>query len=286
MIFIEIENDGFTQTDTREPIQGSQLEEAAALVHSFKAAVAAGRSWTRPASRVRTYTIKRDALVAGRKTHLLGRWHDLPNRVVHRQDVTLKRIGDLCDIKNGLSPNMATPPGDYVLVAPAEGRKTADHWDFDGEGVCIPLVSSSGHGKADIKRIHYQDGKFALATTMCALFVKNPSELRPRFLHLFLEAAKEELMVPLMCGATNVTMNSEQLTDLLVPVPDPHIQDEIIETHLVRTKAVGMLNASEELRASSKDKEVMLLASRVSEDVRNLIETAASRRDISTVLAS
>lgn len=286
VLFVEIENDGFTQTDTREPIDGSQLDEAARLIHSFKAAVAAGRAWAVPTSRVRAYAVKRGALVSGRNSHLLGRWHDLPNRVVHRQDVTLKRVSDVCDIKNGLSPNMATPPGDYVLVVPAEGRKTADHWDFDGEGVCIPLVSSSGHGKADIKRIHYQDGKFALATTMCALFVKNPSELRARFLHLFLEAAKQELMVPLMCGATNVTMNSEQLADLLVPVPDPHIQDEIIETHLVRTKAVDVLNASEELRASSKDKEVTLLASRVSEDVRNLIKLAASRKDIATVLAS
>ena len=49
----------------------------------------------------------------------------------------------------------------------AEERKTADHWDLEGKAVCIPLVSSAGHGKADIKRLHYQEGKFALASTMC-----------------------------------------------------------------------------------------------------------------------
>ncbi len=155
-------------------------------------------------------------------SHLLGRWHDLPNRVVHRQDVTLKRVGELCEIKKGLSSNVAAQTGDFVLVVPAEGRKTADHWDFVG----IPLMCSSGHGKAEIKRIHYQEGKFGLATIICALFVKNTAELRPRFLLLFLEAAKEELLVPLMCGATNVTMNSDQLADVLVPLPDPSIQDE------------------------------------------------------------
>ncbi len=113
-------------------------------------------------------------------------------------------------------------------VVPAEDRRpqTADHWDFEGEAVCIPQVSSSGHGKAHIKRIHYQQGKFALATTMCALFVENTAELRPRFLHLFLEAAKEELLAPFMCGGTNVTMNSDQLADVLVPFPDPRIYDE------------------------------------------------------------
>ena len=30
--------------------------------------------------------------------------------------------------------------------------------------------------KADIKRIHYQEGLFALATTMCAAFVKDATE--------------------------------------------------------------------------------------------------------------
>lgn len=286
VLFIEIENDGFTQSDTRAPIGGSQLAEAAEVIRSFKAAMVAGRTWAVPKSQLRTFTVGRNALATGRDAHLLGRWHDLPNRVVHRQDVALKRLGDLCEIKNGLSRNMATKPGEYVLVVPAEGRKASDHWDFDGESVCVPLVSSSGHGKADIKRIHYQEGKFALATTMCALFVRRPSELRPRFLYLFLEAAKDDLMVPLMCGATNVTMSSEQLADLLVPVPAPSVQDEIIETHLIRTKAVELLTASEDLLVASKDQEVVSLASSVIDDVRRLIAATDSKRDISTVLAS
>lgn len=284
VLFIELENDGFTQTDTREQIEGSQLEEAAALVRSFKAKISEGSAWAVSSASVRAYTVSKGALLAGRGAHLLGRWHDLPNRVVHRGDVTLKRIGDLCDIKNGRSPNMATPPGDFVLVVPAEARKTADHWDFDGAAVCIPLVSSSGHGKADIKRIHYQEGQFALASTMCALFVKNSAELRPRFLHLFLEAAKDELMVPLMCGATNVTMDSDQLADLLVPIPDPAVQDEIIETHLLRTTAVEMLNAAALLANTSSDPEVTRLAGRISDDVQRLVDAAAGRRTISSVL--
>lgn len=92
-------------------------------------------------------------------------------------------------------------------------------------------------------------------------------------------------MVPLMCGATNVTMDSDQLADLLVPIPEPDVQDEIIETHLIRTKAVEMLSASEVLREFSKDKKVALLASRVGDDVRKLIDAAETKPDIATVLA-
>ena len=38
-----------------------------------------------------------------------------------------------------------------------------------------------------------------------------------------------------MCGATNVTMASAQLNNVLIPVPEPSIQDEVIESHLVRS---------------------------------------------------
>ena len=135
---------------------------------------------------------------------------------------------------------MATTPGDFVLVVPAEERKSADHWDFEGKAVCVPLVSSAGHGKADVKRLHYQEGQFALATTMCAILVKNEESIRPRFLLLFFSAMCDDLLVPLMCGATNVTTDNGQLSEIPVPIPAPSIQDEVIESHLIHTKATEM----------------------------------------------
>ena len=33
----------------------------------------------------------------------------------------------------------------------AKEQKSADHFDFDGEGVCVPLISATGHGKAAMK---------------------------------------------------------------------------------------------------------------------------------------
>jgi len=196
VLFVEIENDGFSQSDTRDPIAGSQLEDAKQCILSFKRAVSERRAWQRTVTGVRSYGISKGELLGNDKAHLLGRWHDLPNRVIHRKDIPLMCLGDLCDIRDGLSPNMATPPGDFVLVVPADERKTADHWDFEGNAICIPLVSSAGHGKADIKRIHFQEGRFALASTMCALFVKDENIIRPRYLHILLSAMCDELLVP------------------------------------------------------------------------------------------
>jgi type I restriction enzyme M protein len=280
VLFVEIENDGYSQTDTREPLPGSQLEAAVECIAEFKRALAANVAWSSKPNELRAYTVDKAVLLAGRASHLLGRWHDLPNRVIHRPDIPLMRIGDICDIRDGLSPNMATAPGDFILVVPAEDRKSADHWDFEGSAVCVPLVSSSGHGKADIKRVHYQEGRFALATTMCAIFVKDEDLMRPRFLHLFLSAMCDELLVPLMSGATNVTMDSSQLNDVLVPVPDSSIQDEVIESHLFRKSATQMATAAKTLRQSSADTKVIHIMERVLRDIEDLL---SATQDMATI---
>ena len=211
----------------------------------------------------------------GRSSHLLGRWHDLPNRVVHRPGLPLARLGDVCAIRSGLSPNMATQPGPHVLVVPAEERKTADHFDFDGAAVCVPLVSSAGHGKAEIKRIHFEEGQFALASTMCALFVKDATRLNPRFLHLFLSAACDDLLVPLMCGATNVTMDSSQLAEVLVPIPPMSTQNEVVHAHQIARRAEEMLRSAHLLLAATPETNSQAVISRVIDDLNDLRQTVA-----------
>ena len=286
VLFIEVENDGYSQSDTRDPVMGSQLEAALRHVVSFKKALNGKQKWVRPDNELRSYAISKVALSATENAHLLGRWHDLPNRVIHRRDVSLIRIGDLCDIRDGLSPNMATQPGEHVMVVPAEDRKTADHWSFEGKAVCIPLVSSAGHGKADIKRLHYQEGRFALANTMCALFVKDEAVLRPRYLHIFLSAMCQELLVPLMCGATNVTMSSDQLAEVIIAVPNVLLQDEVIESALIGLNAAAMTAAAVALRDASADKDVVKLAEKVIKDTATYLKAAKKRVTISAFVPS
>ena len=83
------------------------------------------------------------------------------------------RIGEICTIEKGKSPIKKTAPGAYPLVVTAEERATSAEYPFDGEAVCIPLVSSTGHGHASLKRIHYQKGEFAVGNIL--LFPSFPS---------------------------------------------------------------------------------------------------------------
>ena len=63
-------------------------------------------------------------------------------------------------------------PGPYTFVVTTAKRRTADSYQFDGEAICIPLISSTVHGHAAIHRIHFESGKFALANIVAALIIK------------------------------------------------------------------------------------------------------------------
>jgi type I restriction-modification system DNA methylase subunit len=286
VLFIEIENDGFTQSDTRLPVEGDELPSALDMLKTFVQAVQQQRPWKRRKMGVMAFTVSKAVIKQDKHRNLLGRWYDLPNRITYRADVPLRKLGDICDVKDGLSPNMATPPGEHVLVVPAEERKTSDHWDFEGNAICIPLVSSAGHGKADVKRLHYQEGKFALATTMCALFSKDEEEVIPRYLFILLSRLRYQLLVPLMCGATNVTMSSSQLLDLVIPVPKPNLQKEIIEIHLAEEHAEQIEQIALSLKRCSTNPEFLRLAQQVFESAESLLKSAAKKTHIDSILVA
>ena len=54
VLFVEIENDGYSQSDTRDPVAGSQLEAALRHIDSFKKAAAAQMKWIRPDNDLRS----------------------------------------------------------------------------------------------------------------------------------------------------------------------------------------------------------------------------------------
>lgn len=147
-------------------------------------------------------------------------------------------LGELCDLVKGTSPISKTPPGPYPLVTTGESHKTASSFQFDADAVCIPLISSTGHGHASLKRVHHQSGKFALANLLAAALVKEPSVLSPRFLMRYLMFAKDRLIVPLMTGAANMSISIDRLAT--VPVEFPPLAQQ--------KRIVRLLDEADELR--------------------------------------
>ncbi|NOR55533.1 MAG: hypothetical protein GQ531_04940 [Sulfurovum sp.] len=127
-------------------------------------------------------------------------------------------LSELCDLEKGKTGLMKAVSGKYTLVATGKERRTCDSYQLDTKAVCIPLVSSTGHGHASLKYVHYQEGKFALGTILVAVIPKDENVLNAQFLHLYLSRLKDSILVPLMTGAANVTLTVTKLKTVKVPL--------------------------------------------------------------------
>lgn len=157
------------------------------------------------------------------------------------------KIRDFCELVKGESPILKTEPGDYPLVVTAEFRRSADSYQFDTEAVCVPLVSSTGHGNAAIHRVHYQAGKFALANIMVALVPFNLNVCYPKYLYYLLQSSKDYILVPLMKGTSNVSLKIKDIAEVEVFLPPLEKQKEIVSQI---DSAISKLEQVKSLRSS------------------------------------
>ncbi len=139
------------------------------------------------------------------------------------------RIGDIFIIEKGITGLAKANPGPYPLVTTGAERKTSLDYQFNAKAVCIPLVSSTGHGKKTLNYVHYQEGNFALGSILAALLPKDENIISARYLHVYLQKNKDRLLVPLMRGAANVSLSIKDIANLEIPIPPLKEQETIIK---------------------------------------------------------
>ncbi len=140
----------------------------------------------------------------------------------------IKTVGQLCKVVKGNTGIKKAVDGEFPLVTTSENRGSHNTFQFDDDAVCIPLVSSSGHGHASIKRLHYQNGKFALGSILAAIIPKNPNEISSKYLYYYLNNFKDELLVPLMKGMANVSLSVAKIESVKVVIPPIAKQEELV----------------------------------------------------------
>jgi len=223
ILFIQIENDGFTQTDSRKPIKGCQLNNALKLLNEFKEGTI-----KKPHS-VKFNLVNKKEILQNRKINLIGRTYKALHFAEKSRYPAVKLSKELVTIFKGMSPTQNTIEGDYPLVVTAKNIRTADHYSFDAKAICIPLVSSTGHGHASVHRLHYIKGKFALANIMCGISVNDENEINPKYLFYTLLAMKDEVIATLMTGTSNVSLDMDDLYEIEVPLPNITIQNKFVK---------------------------------------------------------
>ena len=144
------------------------------------------------------------------------------------ENVQYKTLEECCELEKGKTPIQKAIPGEFPLVVTAADRKSSSEYQFDSSTVCIPLVSSRGHGVAALNQVFYQEGKFALGNILCGVTPNDENELISEYLYYYLNHKKDVLLVPLMKGGANVSLTVNSLKGVKVPVPSCEMQRDIV----------------------------------------------------------
>lgn len=169
-------------------------------------------------------------------------------------DFKVVELGSICRIEKGQTGIKKAVPGRYPMVTTGEERGSHTEYQFDCEAVCIPLVSSTGHGHASIKRIHYQTGKFALGSILAAATPIDCTTVSTKYLYFYLNNFKDDVIVPLMKGMANVTLSIGSLKEVKVILPPIEEQERLVMLmdkceKLRNTLAKSMADSEEMIKA-------------------------------------
>jgi len=173
------------------------------------------------------------------------------------------KIGDICSLVRGTSPTMKTLPGPYPLVVTAAFRRSSTSYQLDGPAVCVPLISSTGD--AALHRVHYQEGKFALADLLVALLPRNPDICDARYLYHLLMARKNEYFIPLMFGTANVSLKENDIANVEIPLPTLTEQQRMV-ARIEELEA--QVDKARSLRQQAKDEAEILVTSKMQDSIK------------------
>jgi type I restriction enzyme M protein len=218
ILFVEIKNTGIGLTTTQRVVEENDIPFATKALKEFQ--------------NCEPIKANKVAFIAS-KQEIIELDYDLMSNKYRKQisenpEAPLIALSEVCKITKGKSSSTKTNPGKYPLVLMASDFKTSDHFDFEGEGVCVPLMTAASTGVAAMKRVHYINGKFALANLLAFVEPNDKAKLNPIYLYKVLLFAVDDL-ARLMKGAANVSMKTSDLETFKIPLPPIDIQNKIAE---------------------------------------------------------
>ncbi len=224
--FYRVENDGFNDDAVKSEREGSELPDVLKLWQIRR------EPDYRPVSTKHRMVTREeiDALNCDLSPNLYLTSYRYP------PGVALKRLDELFCIRKGTIGAAQAHDGAFPFYTSAEEARTHSEFTHCGPAICVPLVSSTGHGHASMKRVHLATGRFAASTITAVMTPYAQTEVYVPYVHYYLMAHKDELLVPLMRGAANVSLSLERLSRLRIPVPPLAEQHKYVD-HLIDLEA-------------------------------------------------
>jgi type I restriction enzyme M protein len=234
ILFVNIKNDGFSITGARKKINDNDIDFAKDLIKCFKE-----NKHINPSAfeGLEYKVIQKKDILNEKVFSLIGRRY-LVNDIAKKSNFPSISLKDKIQIFKGKSGAQSTKPGKYKFVVSGEKFKSSEEFHFDFKAVCIPIVSSTGHGHASVRRLHYVEGKFALADIMCCIKVNDENLIHPKFLFIILNSQKDRMIASLMTGTSNVSLNLSDLEHIEIPFPSYEIQLNIVEEYETHSRRI------------------------------------------------
>ncbi|MFS6537591.1 N-6 DNA methylase [Idiomarina loihiensis] len=232
--FYKVENDGFSDGANKKPIDGSEI---ASMVELFKDRFDDSYSEIRKKHRFVNFSEIQD-----------NEFDLCPNIYLrdykYPKGIPTKRLNEIFNIvKGNVGAAEAKENGDYDFITSSAEYKKCDQYSFDGKAICIPLVSSTGHGHASINNIHFYDGQFEAASILAVLLPRK--EFRESvlidYVYAYLLTHKDDVLVPYMKGSANVSLNTTRLGKIKIPIPDEQKMTEMVENIVEKQKEISLL---------------------------------------------
>lgn len=226
VLYFRVENDGFTNSADRRPQSGEELSAALSAIKSNRMNLF--ERAPKKSEIIPLREIKLNEYDLSPAVYLSG--YHLPN------GMNIKRLGNIFDVVKGTVPASEGKGGEYSLITTSAQIKRHDGYEWDSEAIVIPTVSATGHGHASIKSIHYINGKFAAATITAVLLLKREQsdKIFVPFIYNYLAAHKDDVLVPQMRGAANVSLSLDRIRNIKIPLPGDKASQERAAASLSR----------------------------------------------------
>ena len=234
ILFVKIENDGFSLGAQRTPVKGSQLKEAVEIIHRFKNQKFS-ESKTEPTSQAEqtsqaersrslAHAVAKTEIAKTGEYNLSGeRYKKTENR---HSEYPIVRLGNITNITTGkLNSNAAVKNGKYPFFTCSKEVFFIDDYAFDCEALLL-----AGNNAAGIFDIKHFSGKFNAYQRTYIITIKEEYKLEVLYIYLkhVLELHLEQLRQNSLGSSTRYLVLN-MITSLQIPLPPLSVQEEIVK---------------------------------------------------------
>ena len=211
ILFVKVENDGYSLSAQRRPIAGNQFPEAIEVIEKFKAGEELSSEFA--------HAVPRSEIAESGDYNLSGDRYKTLQTYEHI-DFPVVPLSEVVSISTGKKDvNQGNPKGKYPFFTCAREHTYSDDYSYDKEALLVA-------GNGDVGNVQYYNGKFEAYQRTYIL--SNFENIEPMYLYHVLDNTLKPTLERQKLGNTMPYIKMGMLADYKIPLPPIEVQREIV----------------------------------------------------------